>query len=166
MDSHILFVKKGKRYSISNYFCFFCGSQHDFFSFCCPKIIPVVKLDYLVTVNTNNHRKENVLNITDVIIDARKTLGTQMLLVDVRPVFEYKNGKKSDNITGYKYEICLPERMFEKISVKILGSQRIEKPECGSCEVDFVNLELYIYWMANTYHIGARASDIKNVSTK
>lgn len=106
------------------------------------------------------------MNITDVAIDTRKTLGSQMLLVDVRPIFEYNNGKRSDNITGYKYEICLPERMFEKISVKILGSQRIEKPECGSIEVDFVNLELYIYWMSNTYHIGARASDIKDVSTK
>lgn len=106
------------------------------------------------------------MNITDVAIDVKKTLGTQMLLVDIHPVFEYQNGKKSDSIIGYKYDICLPEHQFEKIAIKILGEQKIEKPEDGYTEVVFSELELFIYWMGGTYHIGARASDIHEAMTK
>lgn len=128
-------------------------------------MIPVVKLDYLVTVSTI-HRKESVMNITDVAIDAKKTLGAQMLLVDIHPVFEYQDGKRSDTIIGYKYDICLPERQFEKISVKILGEQKIENPQDGYTEVVFSDLELFIYWMRGSYLIGARASDVNEAMTK
>lgn len=68
------------------------------------------------------------MNVTDLSIDTQKTLGSPMLLLDIHPVFEYTDGKKSDTVIGYKYVICLPSRMYEKISVKILGVQKIEKP--------------------------------------
>lgn len=106
------------------------------------------------------------MNITDVSIDPKKTLGSQMLLVNIHPIYEYTNGKKSDTVNGFKYDICLPERLFDKISVKILGEQKIAKPESGYTEVELIDLELFVYWMAGSYHIGARASDIKELTDK
>lgn len=106
------------------------------------------------------------MNLSDVFIDSKKTLGPKLLLVNVHPVYEYTNGKKSDTISGYKYEICLPTRQFEKIAVKILGEQKIQKPQDGYVEVELIDLELFIYWMGGSYHIGARASDIKEAISK
>lgn len=47
-----------------------------------------------------------MLSIRDVKID-NASLGQKKLLTDVQPAYEYKDGKRTDNITGYRYEVAL-----------------------------------------------------------
>lgn len=99
------------------------------------------------------------MKLTDLIIDPR-SIGKSQLLVDVLPVYRYENGKKTGEIEGYRYILVLPERGFEKISVKILGDKQMEKPD-GYVDVAIDRLELFIYWMSGEYHLGATATAIK-----
>ena len=69
-----------------------------------------------------------MLNIRDLRIDPA-SLGSKKLLVDISPAYEYKDGKRTDNLTGYRYTVALPEHGLDKISVRIDGKQLIEKPE-------------------------------------
>lgn len=74
-----------------------------------------------------------MLNIRDLIIDPA-SLGAKKLLADITPAYEYKDGRRMETITGYRYIVALPENGLEKIGVKIEGKQLLEKPE-GLAEV-------------------------------
>lgn len=100
------------------------------------------------------------MKLTDIIID-RKTVGKTLLLVDVFPVYHYKNGKQTEEIEGYRYMLVLPDKNFQKIGVKILGSQQMNKPEDGYVDVTLDGLELFLYWMDGQYRLGAKATAIK-----
>ena len=47
-----------------------------------------------------------MLNIRDLKIDTA-SLGKPLLLVEVRPYSEYKDGKALEGIAGYRYDVCL-----------------------------------------------------------
>ena len=81
-----------------------------------------------------------MFNLRNVVIDANGTLGSKKLLVDVIPVYEYVNDKRTDKILAHRYVTVLPERSFEKIGVRIDGPQLMEKPD-GFVEVIFHGLE-------------------------
>lgn len=98
------------------------------------------------------------MKVTDLKID-NKTLGKKLLLVDVTPCFIYENGNRTSNIDGYRYTVALPEHAFDKLQVKILGEQLVEKPE-GYVEVTFEGLEIFIYWRNGNYEVGATATGI------
>ena len=102
------------------------------------------------------------MKITECIVSP-KTFGDKLLLIDVRPAYQYVSGKPTDVIIGYRYEIALPEKKMEKVSVKIEGEQLMEKP-MEPTEVQFDKLQIFIYWMAGKYHIGARANGIHLVN--
>lgn len=103
-----------------------------------------------------------MLNIVDVVIDSKKTVGQNLLLTSARPYYEYNGTKKSDNIIGYKYEIVMPDRRYEKINVKVAGKQRIDCGETSDClPVVLENLEIKVYWMSGTYNLTATADDIR-----
>lgn len=42
-----------------------------------------------------------MLNLRDLRIDPA-SLGRKMLLVDVMPAYEYKDGKRTETVTGYE----------------------------------------------------------------
>lgn len=94
----------------------------------------------------------------DIIIDTR-TLGSTLLLVDVLPAYEYKDNKRTENIIGYKYAVAMPEHGLDKISVKIEGKKLMEAPD-SYVEVQFKDLELFMYMMNGKAEIGARAKGI------
>lgn len=102
---------------------------------------------------------------SDIIIDANKTFGSKLWLVDVAPSYEYKDGVKTDVIKGYKYTIALPERNLEKISVKIPGKQLVNQPE-GYVECKFTNLEAGVYLQDKILNISAKADSIALVANK
>jgi len=104
------------------------------------------------------------MKLTDVVVDNR-TFGAVYWLVNVLPVHVYQDGKRTNDITGYKYEVALPERNLEKIAIKIDGKQLMETPD-GYVEVCFNELEGFIYWVAGQYQIGARAKGISLVNKK
>ena len=104
-----------------------------------------------------------MLSLRDLVIDP-KTLGTKLLLVDVRPAYEYQEGKRTDRIVGYRYEIVLPDKGFEKLAVEIEGPQQLDKPD-GYAEVAFDGLEIYAYQQNGTIAVGARATGIRRIQT-
>ena len=99
------------------------------------------------------------MDIKDVVIDAYKTVGTDLMLVSVLPAYEYDNGKRTDHIL-----VVLPHRAYEKLSVKILGDVRLDLQENEAVFVSFTDLVLTLYWTPQGYRISASASDIKPVN--
>ena len=106
-----------------------------------------------------------MLNIRDLKIDAAATLGSKKLLVDVVPIYEYKNNQRMDKVVAYRYVVALPERAFEKIGVRIDGPQLIELTD-GFVEVNFHGLELAAYESIGKVNIIAKATGISLVNPK
>ena len=102
------------------------------------------------------------MNILDLIIDSEKTVGKKLLITDVRPYYSYDGNQRLDKIAGYRYEVTLPERKFEKLSVKIAGNQRIALEDNQDyMPVVFEELQLKLYRTPSGYNIAATASNIK-----
>ena len=99
-----------------------------------------------------------MLNIRDLKID-NASLGQQKLLVEVLPAYEYKDNKRTDNITGYRYVICLVEHHLEKLNVRIDGPQLMAQPE-GFVEVEFDGLEVSGYESQGKVQFTAKATGI------
>lgn len=99
-----------------------------------------------------------MINTRDLRIDPN-SLGAQKLLVDILPVFEYKDHQRTENVVGYRYVIALPSHSLEKIGVRIDGKQQMEKPD-GYAEVQFDGLELTIYEAQGYVQLSAKAQGI------
>lgn len=104
------------------------------------------------------------MTITDLIIDP-KSLGNKLWLVDIVPVYEYKDNRRTENITGYRYVVAMPDKGLDKIGVKIEGKQLVEKPD-GYEEVHFTGLEVFIYWFNGQPNVGAKATGITLANNK
>ena len=104
------------------------------------------------------------MKITDLIIDPR-SLGNKLWLVDVAPAYEYKDNRRTDTVTGYRYTVAMPEKELEKINVKIDGKQLMEKPE-SYVDVTFTGLEIFVYWSNGQPQVGAKATGISLVNNK
>ena len=102
--------------------------------------------------------------ITDLIIDP-KSLGNVLWLVDVAPVYAYKDNRRTDTVTGYRYTVAMPDKHLDKIGVKLDGKQLVEKPD-GYAEVQFSGLEVFIYWLNGQPQVGAKATGITLVNHK
>ena len=90
------------------------------------------------------------LKITDLKIDA-KSLGKTMLLADISPSYEYKDGERTDKLEGYRYSVVLPAHKMEKISVKVLNKAPLIDIDKGEeipigTPVEFANLEVGSYF--------------------
>ena len=105
-----------------------------------------------------------MLNIRNLRIDPA-SLGEKKLLVDIAPAYEYKDGRRMDTVTGYRYIVALPEHGLEKLGVKIGGRQLMEKPE-GFAEVEFSGLEVFAYESQGRTQISARAEGISPVNKR
>lgn len=99
-----------------------------------------------------------MLNIRDMKIDP-SCLGEKKLLVDVLPVYEYKDNMRTDNCVAFRYVVALPELRLEKLGVKIEGRQLMEKPD-SFVEVEFTGLELSAYESQGHTQITAKATGI------
>ena len=99
-----------------------------------------------------------MLNIRNLKIDPT-SLGEKMLLVDITPAYEYKDGRRLDTVTGYRYIVALPEHGLEKLGIKIDGKQLLDKPD-GFAEVEFDGLEVFAYEAQGKTQISARATGI------
>ena len=99
-----------------------------------------------------------MINTRDLRIDPN-SLGAQKLLVDILPVFEYKDHQRTENVVGYRYVIALPSHSLEKIGVRIDGKQQMEKPD-GYAEVQFDGLALTIHEAQGHVQLSAKAQGI------
>lgn len=105
-----------------------------------------------------------MINIRDLRIDPA-SLGTKKWLVDIMPAYEYKDGKRTDTVTGYRYIVALPAHGLEKLGIKIDGKQLVEKPE-GFIEVEFAGLEVSAYETQGHVQITAKATGISRRQEK
>lgn len=103
-----------------------------------------------------------MLNIRDLRIDPA-CLGQKKLLVDIVPVYEYKDSKRTDTVVAYRYIVALPELRLEKLGVKIEGRQIMEKPD-GFAEVEFDGLEVSAYESQGRTQITAKATGVSLVN--
>ena len=99
------------------------------------------------------------MQITNLKLNSN-CIGKKMLLVDVAPYYKYESGQRTNEIEGYRYTVALPDVGFDKLGVKIEGKQLIEKPDTY-LDVVFDGLEIFIYWRAGVYDVGATAAGIK-----
>ena len=99
-----------------------------------------------------------MLNIRDLKID-NASLGQKMLLVEVVPAYEYKDKQRTDNITGYRYVVCLVDHHLEKLNVRIDGPQLMAQPD-GFVEVEFEGLEVRGYEAQGKVQFTAKATGI------
>jgi hypothetical protein len=110
-----------------------------------------------------------MLKITDLRIDP-KSLGPTMLLADISPSYEYKDGVRTDNLVGYAYEIVLPAHKLEKLRVKVLNTKTplidIDKEEVPvGTQVQFIGLEVGSYFSKTQgVSVTAKADNITFVS--
>lgn len=104
------------------------------------------------------------MDIRKLVIDAEKSVGGNLMLVDVLPAYIYVNGKRSEEVSGFKYVVALPEHALEKLAVKIDGDLIIDKPVNDFPVVKFDDLELSIYWTSSGYQVSAKATGIRLVN--
>ena len=104
------------------------------------------------------------MRIQDLIIDPR-SLGERLWLVAVAPAYEYKDNRRTDTLTGYRYTVAMPEKGLDKINVRIDGKQLLDAPD-GFAEVRFDGLEVFVYWSNGQPQVGARATGVQLVNTK
>ncbi|MCI6653609.1 MAG: hypothetical protein MSH11_09430 [Ruminococcus sp.] len=101
------------------------------------------------------------MEIKNLIIDSLKSVGNNLVLVDVAPIKSYVDGRRMDEVSGYRYTVALPDKAFDKLVVKIDGVQRLDKPEEGNYpKVVFDNLDLSLYWTPEGHKVSAKADDI------
>ena len=93
------------------------------------------------------------MNILDVVIDANASVGKNLLLTDVRPYYAYAGNQKLDKVVGYRYDVVLTEKKFEKLSVKVEGKQKVELSDD--------DLKLRLYTMSGGYNIAATANNVR-----
>lgn len=106
-----------------------------------------------------------MLNLSELIIDPR-SVGRKLFLVAVKPAYDYKDGHRvSDEPVGYKYEIALPEKHMEKLSVRIDGVCQMQEPDSFQ-EIVLEGLKLELYWTPNGHQIRATASKIRPAVAK
>lgn len=84
------------------------------------------------------------MKITDLKFEVGQ-FGKRMNLTSVEPYYNYEAGKKTDKIEGYKYNVVLLDKEYEKISIKIAGTRLIEEQEKYDIPVKFVGLEVGFY---------------------
>lgn len=105
-----------------------------------------------------------MINIRNLRIDSA-SLGQKMLLVDIRPVYEYQNNQRTERVTGYRYDVALPTHSLDKLGVKIEGKQLIEKP-ADFAEVEFANMEITVFVSNGQPQVTAKATGIALVNKK
>lgn len=111
-----------------------------------------------------------MLKITDLRIDP-KSLGPTMLLADISPSYEYKDGVRTENLVGYGYDIVLPAHKMEKLRVKVLNKTPlidIDKEEVPvGTQVQFIGLEVGSYFSKTQgVSVTAKADNITFVTSK
>ena len=103
-----------------------------------------------------------MISIRDIRIDPA-SIGKVKLLVDIIPVYEYRNKQRTDTILGYRYVVALPALAFEKLGVRVDGPQLLEKPETA-VEVEFSGLELSAYESQGHAVVSAKATGVALVN--
>lgn len=97
------------------------------------------------------------MKITDMVINTKQIFNNSAdetaLLLEVKKGFVYENGKATDRVDHYKYNVVIPQNKYEKITVKISGDALVTNEQIaqkgGSLKVKFKNLTGKYYRMSS-----------------
>lgn len=108
------------------------------------------------------------MNFKNIVFTANQLLGAEgvALLLAVRKRMLYENGKPTDKIEGYMYDIVAPQNGYQSMSIKIKGDMFITNEQIaqkgGSVKVKFKNLTGKAYRDKNgEYAISASADGLE-----
>lgn len=106
------------------------------------------------------------LGLDNLVIDAEKSIGEQKFCVGMRAINAWVDNKKTDSVDSIAYDTLLPKCGFEKISIKIKGSDVapfLKDFQAGqSVPVQFQNLTIKAFqdWKTKGIKISATADQI------
>lgn len=103
------------------------------------------------------------INVRELTFDTR-AFGNKFILTDVNPVYEYVDGQRTSNITGYRYTVTLPQCGYAMLDVKIAGEQQIERKvgETMPVVIDDLTVRPYVnYRNHNALAVTATAAGIR-----
>ena len=90
---------------------------------------------------------------------AATSLGT-MKYIGRKPIREYVDNQPTDNITGYRYELVLPEMGYAQIAVKVLGAAQLDEP-AEPYDVTLKGLHIVPYTRGQSVELSFKADGIK-----
>lgn len=109
-------------------------------------------------------RGKKIMKLANLKIDQKKSGFTQFLLTDVKPWYEYADGKRTDKQLGYSCEVALPKQQLDKITVHVAKLDLKIEPKMQ--RVDFHNLDISLYPdFRNPSEVGVKATadDVREV---
>ncbi len=112
------------------------------------------------------------MKITELKITKDQVSGNgPLILVEIREVYDYEGGEKTNRLLGYKYQVIAPMRKYESAFVKvestapIITTEELEETDTPIL-VDFEGFEGKFYKYNGDYAFSAKAKAIKIVSGK
>lgn len=110
------------------------------------------------------------MNIRNVDLNKENlTKGGRMILTEVRPAYEYKDGKRIDTkVIGLKVKVALEKNVYDTLTVTVADpvdklSAVLEKAD-EPVFVDFVGLTARIYTMNGRTDVSAKADSVHVVT--
>lgn len=109
------------------------------------------------------------MKINDITITSKQIFNSAdetALLLAVRKGIAYENGKATDKVDHYKYDVVIPQNKYDKITVKISGDALVSNEQIaqkgGTLKVKFKNLTGKFYRMSNSeYGLSANADGLE-----
>ena len=89
-----------------------------------------------------------------------------MIATSVRPYYEFVDGKRTDKVLGYRYDVVLPQHGYEPLAVKVPGAKTLDVQDCESILVEFDDLCVrpYVdYRHNNALAVTATATAVRSV---
>ena len=74
----------------------------------------------------------------------------EILITDIREVREYVDGKRTDNIIGYAYEVAAPKNKYEKFSIKVEEKSPVITAEEQKRRAELQRQQPMILWVPFT----------------
>ena len=108
----------------------------------------------------------NRLNVRDLVINVRETIGDNLILTEIHDAYEYQNGVRTDKVIGQAYTVLLPQRGYAALTVKVPGARKLDV-DLGAgnmIRVRFQGLVIKPYAISGRTGVSAKADSIVIVS--
>ena len=70
------------------------------------------------------------MKLGEIVLTDVQTLGAnKAILTDVKPVYNYVNGERTDVVIATAYIVACPKKAYEKVTVKVPGTKAVLSTE-------------------------------------
>lgn len=87
------------------------------------------------------------MKTNQIVVNAEQTLGANMRLTAMREAYKYKDGERTNEREGYRYEVVLLDRAFEKVTFKVADQNPLfsEEDVENNIAVKPINPQISLY---------------------